>query len=201
VLIEHSLSVDYLDLPCGPARETGQPVSLPCVCVSLQNFYPGLTTITIGDVPCTGVQLIDSVGLGALRCTAPSGPGIGDVRLRVDVVDGGNASTPFLYDAPAVTGVNVAACAADTNVVIHVSGTNLGLRNSATSPDPVVYIGDRVCVQPLLLNSTAVQCTALTSPVGAYLVTGKTPSAHTGQYWQPYSFFYLARTCALVQCP
>ena len=29
-----------------------------------------------------------------------------------------------------------------------------------------------MCFQPLLLNSTTVQCTALASPVGAYLVTG-----------------------------
>jgi hypothetical protein len=90
----------------------------------------------------------------------------------VTVAGGGNASVPFLYDAPAVTGVSVAAAAADANVVIQVTGTNIGLRNSVTSPDPVVYIGDGVCFQPLLLNSTTVQCTALASPVGAYLVTG-----------------------------
>jgi hypothetical protein len=166
--------VDDLDSSCDGDVPT---ITFLCHVLPQQNFYPGLTSVTIGDVPCTSVQLTDSVSLGSLQCTAPSGPGIGDVRLRVDVVGGGNASTPFLYDAPAVTGVSMAAAPADNNVVIRVTGTNLGLRNSATSPDPVVYIGDRVCVQPLLLSSTTVQCTALASPVGGYLVTGKAFSA------------------------
>jgi hypothetical protein len=148
----------------------------PRVCLflsrSAQNFFPGATSATIGDTPCDDVVVTDSVGLGVLRCTAPSGPGIGDVRLQVTVAGGGNASVPFLYAAPAVTRLSVVACAADGNVVIQVHGTNLGLRNSLTSPDPVVYIGDSVCFQPLLHNSTAVQCTALASPVGAYPVTG-----------------------------
>jgi hypothetical protein len=144
---------------------------------------------------------------------------------QVSVVGGGNASVPFLYAAPMVTGLavasaRVAVCAADANVLIQVgiyddghkrsvfptdvewqstiplchtghsrgplcqplcatvpamvqvTGTNLGLKNSATSPDPVVYIGDSLCVQPLLLNSTCVQCTALASAVGAYPVVG-----------------------------
>jgi hypothetical protein len=139
---------------------------------SVQNFFPGATSATIGGTPCDDVVVTDSVGLGVLRCTAPPGPGIGDVQLQVTVTGGGNASVPFLYTAPAVTRLSVVACAADGNVVIQVHGTNLGLRNSLTSPDPVVYIGDSVCSQPLLHNSTAVQCTALASPVGAYPVTG-----------------------------
>ena len=109
-------------------------------CMYPQNFYPGVTTVTIGDVPCTGVQLTDNTTLGSLRCTAPPGPGNGNIFLRVAVADGGNASTPFLYDAPTVTGVNVAAAPAEATVVIQVTGTNIGPRSSVNSPDPVVYI-------------------------------------------------------------
>jgi hypothetical protein len=148
--------------------------------LSPQNFFPGATSVTIGDTPCDAVVVTDSLGLGTLRCTAPSGPGIGDVSLRVIVVDGGTASVPFLYTAPTVTRLSVAACAADSNVLIQVHGTNLGVRNSLTSPDPVVFIGDSVCFQPVLFNSTAVQCTALASPVGAYPVVGVCVGAFPG---------------------
>lgn len=141
-----------------------------CCC---QNFFPGVTTVAIGGVLCTDLQLTDDLDLGALRCSAPPGPGIGDVHLRVTVTGGGIASVPFLYAAPSVTAVSVAACPADVNFQIQVTGANIGLRNSATSPDPVVYVGDELCFQPLLLSLTTVQCTAVTSPVGAYRVVGK----------------------------
>ncbi len=118
--------------------------------------------------------MVVSDALDHVQCAAPIGPGIGDVRLVVTVTGTGNTSVPFLYTAPAVTGVNVAACAADTTAVIQVTGTNLGVRNSAVSPDPVVYLGDSVCVQPQVLDTLVptVQCTALTAPVGAYRVMG-----------------------------
>jgi hypothetical protein len=155
-----------------PSLHTGSKLPSPH---PYQNFYLGATSVTIGAAPCTSVEVTDGMGLGSLSCTAPSGPGIGDVRLQVAVAGGGNASVPFLYEAPSVMAVNLAACAADANVAILVYGTNLGLRNSATSPDPVVYIGDSLCFQPLLLNSTAVQCTALASAVGEYSVTSESP--------------------------
>ncbi len=115
--------------------------------------------------------------MGSLSCSAPSGPGFGDVRLAVTVAGSANASEPFLYTAPEVTdvsvlGVSVVACAADENVDIVVSGTNIGQKGLATSPDPVVYIGDSVCFQPLLLPSNQVQCKALESVVGVFPVVG-----------------------------
>jgi hypothetical protein len=156
-----------------------------------QNFYPDATSVSIGGASCTGVEVMDTDSLGTLRCVAPMGPGIGDVHLRVSVAGAGNASVPFLYTAPLVTGVtvdgaSVAVCAADANVVIQVTGTNLGLRNSATSPDPVVYIGDSLCVEPVLLPVTpthlhTVQCKALASAVGAYPVSGTSiVASHAG---------------------
>jgi hypothetical protein len=141
----------------------------------LQNFYPGATTVSIGGLPCTSPVVTDVANFGVVRCIAPSGPGFGDVRLEVAVASGGNTSVPFLYAAPEVTGLSVTVCPADVNFVIQVMGTNIGLRNSVNSPDPVVYIGNTRCFQPVLPSLTdvpTVQCTALASPVGAYPVVG-----------------------------
>jgi hypothetical protein len=141
------------------------------VCVTPQNFYPGSTAVTIGESACTNVVHSPGLGFQTVTCWAPSGPGIGDVFLWVTVGTRA-ASIPFLYDPPSVSSVGVVAVAADANVMITVLGSNLGLKNSASSPDPVVYIGGKACFQPVLLPSLAVQCTALASPVGAYPVIG-----------------------------
>ncbi len=152
-----------------------------CVCsaptIVWQNFFPDETLVSVGGVPCTGVVVTDAVGLGELRCVAPPGPGFGDVQVLVMVTGTGNASTLFLYTAPAVTSVNYAVCAADVNVVITVSGSNLGphrdVGNTGNSPDPVVYIGGSVCIRPVLLSPMQLQCTALAAPVGVYPVVGR----------------------------
>ncbi len=138
-----------------------------------------MTTVTIGGAACTGAVVTDSVGHGAVVCTAPSGPGSGDVRLQVSVAGSGNASVPFLYTPPQVTGLSVAVCPADVNFGVRVLGTNLGRR---TGPDPVVYIGDKACSQPLVVGTggTEVQCVALASPVGAYPVKGAWPMLPPG---------------------
>jgi hypothetical protein len=138
----------------------------------LQNFFPGQTAVTIGALPCTNVAVTDAARHTALTCTAPKGPGFGNVQLRVTVTGGGNASVPFLYTPPSVAGVHVAAVAADSNENIVVTGSNLGLRNSGTSPDPVVYLGGTVCFQPIVNSSTEIRCTALEARVGAYPVIG-----------------------------
>jgi hypothetical protein len=138
-----------------------------------QNFYPGATTVTIGSQSCSNVVVTDTSGLGTLQCTAPPGPGFGDVQLRVSVVGGGNASTPFLYTAPAITGLSVVACAAETNEPIRLTGTNFGLTNGTTSPEPVVYIGNKSCTELRLVTPTQIQCTAVAAEVGAYPVVGK----------------------------
>jgi hypothetical protein len=117
------------------------------------------------------VVIADTSGLGALQCTAPSGPGFGDVQLRVSVAGGGNVSVPFLYTAPAITGLSVVACAAEINQMIQVFGTNLG-SFTGTSPKPVVYIGGNVCDQLSLLDENKIQCRAVASEVGAYPVVG-----------------------------
>jgi hypothetical protein len=180
--------------PSGPfvMPSTSPPTPGPHSLLSLQNFYPGLTSVVIGSLVCEDAVITDDVSLGALQCVAPPGPGFGDVHLTVLVAGGGNASVPFLYSAPEVTRTSVAACAADANVVIYIHGSNLGLRNTIASPDPVVYIGDSTCFQPVLFNSSVLQCTALASPVGAYPVKGACHSA------VPMRAFH---SCALLNHP
>lgn len=170
-----------------------------------QNFYPGATTVTIGEALCSNVVIEDGLAFGVLRCTAPPGPGIGNVQLTVMVAGYYNASVPFMYMLPAVTGVSLTVCAADAAVVIKVSGTNLGRRNSASSPDPVVFIGDSLCGQPVLLSATLLQCTAPVSAVGAYPVVvslnghNGTTSAVLHRLCGPGTFGLPGNTCD--KCP
>ena len=127
-------------------------------------------TVTIGGQPCSGVTVTDALALTQFVCTAPTGPGVGDVRLQVTVADSGNASTPFLYSAPAVTGVSPSPCNAEATCPLVLTGSNLGLKNSITSPEPVVTLGDVPCSQPIVVDSSRVLCTA---PAG--VVVGRYP--------------------------
>jgi hypothetical protein len=147
-------------------------ILVPSLSPTRQNFYPGVTTVTIGGVPCTSPNVTDTTTLQAVVCTAPGSPGLRDTRLQVFVAGGGSAAVPFLYTAPEVTGLSAAVCAADANVPIRVSGTNMGSRSLAAGSDPVVFIGGAECTQPVLLSDTVVQCTVMPAPVGVYPVVG-----------------------------
>ncbi len=98
--------------------------------------------VTIGGQLCPIVEVTDE-GLTTLRCTAPSGPGVGDVALSVTVAGSGTGSFGFQYDAPSVSWVLGSPCDAETACAVDTVGSNLGLENAATSPDPVVLIGKR----------------------------------------------------------
>jgi hypothetical protein len=119
----------------------------PCVFAwSSQNFCPGRTTVTIGGSaggqPCTGVEITDGVGLGSLTCLAPAGPGIGaNVQLVVAVQGSGTGSHNFVYAAPNVTRVAPSPCNAEVSCQVYIYGTDLGLKNTQTSPDPVIFVG------------------------------------------------------------
>jgi hypothetical protein len=154
--------------------------------------------VTIGGSPCSNAAVTDTTGFGVLLCTAPPGPGVGDVQLRVSVAGGGNASVPFLYAAPTVNRLSVVACAADADVKVQVHGSNLGLRNSASSPEPVVYIGGGVCAEPTLVNSSLILCTALATEVGAYPVTGGWSLLGVGRWFDCRGPFSMV---ALWLCP
>jgi hypothetical protein len=86
-----------------------------------------------------------------------------------------------------------------------IQGTNLGLRRSANSPDPIVYIGNRTCSEPVLKDSTLVECTALASAVGAYPVVGTPPGALLAMSALDRCPIVVARiallSCSFPQCP
>ena len=132
-----------------------------------QNFFPGsVTTVTIGDQPCGNVVLLDSVTYRSLSCVAPAGPGFGTPHIRVSVAGSGWAEAVFLYDPPMVTAVATSPCDAEAPCSIQVQGTNLGLKNSGSGPEPVVYCGSTVCQQLIIVNSTRLQCSLPLSVVG-----------------------------------
>lgn len=123
-------------------------------------------TVAIGNLSCGDVTVTQPVTLSEFTCLAPAGPGLGNVSLHVTVNGSGTAHSPFLYDPPQVLGVQGSPCDAEAVCLLRVTGTNLGLKNSQTSPEPLVYVGDQLCQQPLLSNSSWLQCTVGPSVVG-----------------------------------
>jgi hypothetical protein len=112
-----------------------------CFC-NEQNFYPEpAMTVAIGNQSCSNVVIDEAGPLRRFTCSAPKGPGIGDVQLRVRVDNGGTATNRFLYDPPSISSVSPSPCQSNATCLVTITGLNLGLRNPATAPDPVVYIG------------------------------------------------------------
>ena len=98
--------------------------------------------VTIGAQPCSSVTVLALDTLSAFTCIAPAGPGLGDVQLRVRVDGGGSATTRFLYDPPHVLSISPNPCQSNASCLVTIVGTNLGRRDPATAPDPVVLIGE-----------------------------------------------------------
>jgi hypothetical protein len=74
-------------------------------------------TVIIGNQFCTNVV----VSLYRnLSCTAPPGPGIGDVRLVVTTTGSGSGSEPFAYNPPVVLAVVGTPCDAELSCSIQV---------------------------------------------------------------------------------
>lgn len=100
--------------------------------------------VTIGSQSCGSVTMSDLDTLSAFTCIVPPGPGLGDVQLRVRVDNGGSATTRFLYDPPHVVSVSPNPCQSNASCLVTLMGTNLGRRDPATAPNPVVLIGQCV---------------------------------------------------------
>ena len=99
-----------------PASTYAVPLMLPC---GLQNFFTGADMVVwIGDQPCTSVT-VNATSLASATCTAPPGPGRGDVQLRVNV-SGAVASTGFAYDSPRGVSVQPVLCDAEATCTLQV---------------------------------------------------------------------------------
>ena len=113
--------------------------------MALQNFFPGSAmNVTIGNQSCDSVSFSALDTLSAFTCSAPPGPGLENVQLRVRVDNAGSASFRFMYDPPRVSAISPNPCPSNTSVIVTIAGANLGRRDPATAPDPVVFIG-RYC--------------------------------------------------------
>jgi hypothetical protein len=157
--------VHALQTPSGRPLEGGF-----LVVVQGSNFYPGLTSISIGDQVCVGVVVTDAVAFTEATCLAPPGPGFGTVHLALTVAGSAPARFLFVYDTPVVTSVSPSPCDAEANCAIEVTGRHLGLRNFLASPDPVVTVGGYPCVNLNLVNSSFLRCSAVSTVVGRHPV-------------------------------
>lgn len=116
------------------------------LCVRLQNFYPGsVMTVTVGNQSCSNVS---DVTYTSLRCTAPPGPGFGDVQLVVTVVGSGAGGFPLHYNAPVVLALAGSPCDADVACPLQVRAQvfvvrepvvrHMGTTSSTSAPALVV---------------------------------------------------------------
>ena len=88
----------------------------------LQNFFPSADMeVTIGNLSCSVVTVTDLVGLSTLTCTAPPGPGFGNVQLQVSMLGSGYGSYRFWYNPPVVNSVSVSPCNAEAACPIEVT--------------------------------------------------------------------------------
>ena len=138
------------------------------VCSTGQNFFPGDTQVLIGTQSCLNVT-VNPQDFSSMTCSAPAGPGYNDSRLHVVVANLTTTGPHFLYDPPIVHSVSPTLCSSNSTCQLTLLGANLGLR-SALSASLVVYVGNTVCTQPNVLQSTEVVCVAPSMPVGRYPV-------------------------------
>jgi hypothetical protein len=103
-----------------------------------QNFFPGVTAVSIHGIACANVTILDKVSMTVLQCTAPAGCGAGTLMVTIDR---GSASIAFAYPPPLVTDLSLTVADAEGTDRIQIRGRDLAVNGGADIP--VVWTGTR----------------------------------------------------------